>query len=752
MKLSRVMLLGTSVLVSCAVPALAHAQSTDAPPPPAGAPDDQQSSKAKSGADASAASGDIIVTGERNNQFGTDTAQSGSFRNAKILDIPMTVSVIPDALLKSQQAVDLIDAVRNTAGVSSSGVGPASYNNITIRGIAVDTRSSYKMDGTLNILSSTSFPLEDKDRVEILKGASAIYYGFSPPSGIVNFVMKRATPDLYIGVRGFGDANGGYGGHVDVGDTFGVFGFRINGVAAHQDTGITFAKGDRYLASGTFDVKPTSKLTLSADVEWFKRSIIEPATFIIPNGATKIPDLKYLDPSKNIGGLDWDANKTEELNMLFKGAWKFAKDWDVTAYWGHSRLTRLRYNPGFAPGRGLTPSATASTASYLAALDPTSLTFGQGVIRYGTKVQNALYNNTSYAVELHGKITTGDITNSILLGASRSLRSLGGSPATPRTTIFSNFTNPVIVPNPNAVIDTPPTPSSIDDKGLYAFDDLSYKNIIHLTGGVRVTDYTNDGSTNTVTKTPYHVTPTAVSAGVIVKPTEWSSLYGTYIQGLEENSIASNNVDNVNTVFAPISSKLYEAGLKLQPRKNLLIQLAYFDITRFGAYNERVPTGAPAGTQPHGYGDATQTYRGFEGSIGGYVIPDLAINATLMLLKARTRNPSTVNVTRPGGTPSVSWSLSGEYTLSWLTPDLKVSAGAFHTGNQAIDDTDKAFTDPYTTFDIGASYTFKVGQHSLVARVNGQNITNKRYWAAVGAGALAESLPGTVKFSLAFNY
>ena len=746
MKLSRVLLLGTSVLVSGAMPGLAYAQATDAAPQ--AAPAGQTAAAAKDSPPAE----DIVVTGERNNQFGTDTAQSGSFRNAKILDIPMTVSVIPDALLKSQQAVDLIDAVRNTAGVSSSGVGPASYNNITIRGITVDTRSSYKLDGTLNILSSTAFPLEDKDRVEILKGASAIYYGFSPPSGIVNFVMKRPTPELYLGVRAFGDSNGGYGGHLDLGDTVGIFGFRINAVAARQDTGITFAKGDRYLASGTFDLKPTSNLTLSADIEWFKRAIVEPATFIIPNGATKLPPLSALDPSKNIGGLAWDTNRTEELNMLFKGVWKVAKDWDVTAYWGRSHLTRMRYNPGFVPGNVSALLTPAQIATYNAAVTPGSPTFGAGAVRFGTSIQNARYENISYAVELHGKITTGDISNNILIGASRSLRSLGGSPATPRTVVTGdNFLNPIIVPNPYALVATPPIPSTIDDKGLYAFDDLSFKNIIHLTGGVRVTDYTNDGSTNSNTKQPYNVKPTAWSGGVIVKPMEWASVYGTYIQGLEENAIASNNVDNAQAVFPPISSTLYEAGLKLQPRKNLLIQLAYFDIKREGAYNERID---PVTKVLHGFGDATQTYRGFEGSVSGYVLPDLAINATLMLLKARTfqaDNPNSPH-TFPGGTPDVSWSLSGEYTVSWLTPSLKVSAGAFHTGKQAVDDTNKAFADPYTTFDIGASYAFELGGHKLVARVNGQNITNKRYWAAVGAGTLAESLPSTVKFSLAFNY
>ncbi len=52
---------------------------------------------------------------------------------------PLTISVISSAVLRSQRAVDLIDAVRNTAGVSSSAVGPVAYNNLTIRGIAVDT-------------------------------------------------------------------------------------------------------------------------------------------------------------------------------------------------------------------------------------------------------------------------------------------------------------------------------------------------------------------------------------------------------------------------------------------------------------------------------------------------------------------------------------------------------------------------------------------------------------------------------------
>lgn len=689
-------------------------------------------------------SGDIVVTGERANRFGTDTVQSGSFRNAKVLDTPMTVAVIPDAVLKSQQAIDLIDAVRNTAGVSSSGVGPASYNNITIRGITVDTRSSYKMNGTLNILSSTSFPLEDKDRVEVLKGASAIYYGFSPPSGIVNLVMKRPTRELFFQVDGFGDINGGYGGHVDVGNTVGIFGYRLNLVAAHIDTGVQYAQGNRYVASGTFDLHPTDKLTLSADLEYFRKKIIEPATFIIPNGATVIPNVALLDPSRNIGGLNWDTNDTEEFNYLGKAVYQFNHDWDVSAYYGRSHLTRYRFNPGFQPG-----GATTQNAAYLAALDPTNAAYGSGLVRFGSTIQSAGYENIGYSVELHGKITTGDFSNNILVGASRSLRSLAGSPATPRTTIAQNFNNPVPIAQPVEPRGTRPPVSVVDDKGLYAFDQLSYRDIVTLSGGVRASDYRDDGSTNAITKTPYQVKPVAFSGGVLVKPMKWASIYGTYIEGLEANGIPASQDDNALTVLPPVSSTLYEGGIKLQPRKDLLIQLSYFSIKRFGALSERL---LPGTTTQHAYADATQTYRGFEGSITGYVTPDLAINAALTFLKARTQTNPTIAGTRPGGTPDNSWSLSGEYRLSWLTPRLKVSAGVYHTGTQAVDDTNKAFTPAYTTFDLGASYDFELAGHSVTARVNGQNITNKHYWAAVGAGTLAESLPGTVKFSLAFRY
>lgn len=683
----------------------------------------------------------IIVTGEAANRFGTDTVQSGSFRNKKILDVPLTIAVVPDEVLKSQQAVDMIDAVRNTAGVSTTGTGPVAYNNLTIRGIAVDTRQNFRLDGSLSMLSATAFPLEDKDRVEVLKGASALYYGFSAPSGIINLTMKRPTGDFNFFARSFGDSNGGYGQHIDIGGNLGPVGARFNGLAANLDTGIDFSTGSRYLAAGTFDFMPAHNLTVQADIEYFEKSIGEPAQFLLTPPATgpmNIPDVELLDPKISIGGTDFTRNLTSELNLLGKVIYDFSDDWNVTAYWGRSRMTRKRNNPGFQ----------LNAAQLVTSLDPNSPTYGDGRIRFSA--QQAEFENVNYAVELAGTLRFGDnIKNEILIGASRAIRTLASSPNV-RTTFDQNFINPTRISEPANFNYSPlPAPSEVDDKGIYLFNRLSFYDVVDILGGIRKSDYTNDGSINQTTKTPYQAKPTAYSLGFVVKPVEWVSVYGTYIEGLEETDIAPSNSSNADQVFPPTLSTQYEAGIKLQPKRDLLIQAAYFKIDRGAAY---LGPPLPGDTLGFFYTDGEERYEGGELSVTGYLTPDLALYATATILNARYRNNATIAGNRVDGAPKNTWSLAGEYRVSWFDPGLKVTAGAYHTGPQPVNAANQAFTDGFTTFDVGASYAFDFGDHQLVARVNGQNITGERYWVSVGGNSLAQNVPPSVKFSLSFDY
>lgn len=695
---------------------------------------------------------DIVVTGERNNQFGTDVVQAGSFRGAKTLDTPLTIAVIPQAVLQSQQALDLIDAVRNTPGVSTSGVGPTAYSNVTIRGINVDTRANYKLDGALNILSSVSFPLEDKDRVEVLKGASALYYGFSTPSGIVNLTMKRATESLYLRENTFFDSNGSIGEHIDIGDTVGPLGFRLNAVAQHAETGIDFASGKRYLLAGAFDLKPVSGLTITADFEDFARDISEAGSFryitvptpTIANPYPKVPlpSLDKLDPARNFA-TPGSTNHAHETNYLGKIVYKFTKDWNISVAYGGSYQHRVRYTPQV--DLGILNIATGATRLYVAP-------------------QDSRFKNVNYSAELAGRFSFGSIRNEILVGAARRIAdtftpfqaSVKSRPSVLQN-IYDPVNNPFSAYSPAIVFSTSASTTRIDDKGYYVFDRLSFNDVVELLGGIRRSDYSEIlliSNSAAVPGVTFHATPTSYSGGVVVKPTKWSSIYGTYIQGLESTPGAPGGVNNPGTVLPPANSIQKEFGVKLEPMKNLLFQAAYFNISRASAYVNAANFYVE---------DGRARYRGIEVSLTGNLTPDLAVIAGYTYLDAKqvtgaptvvtgtSISPTQVGLTLEG-TPAHSWSLAGEYTLSWLTPGLKVSAGTYYTGKQATSPQNYAFTPAYETFDLGASYTFNIQGHELIARVNGQNITGKRYWASVGGSNLSESLPSVVKFSLGFKY
>ena len=100
------------------------------------------------------------------------------------------------------------------------------------------------------------------------------------------------------------------------------------------------------------------------------------------------------------------------------------------------------------------------------------------------------------------------------------------------------------------------------------------------------------------------------------------------------------------------------------------------------------------------------------------------------------------------GTPEATFSAAAEYKPTWLLEGLALSGGVYYVGNQAINATNNAFIPEYTTYDLGASYRTELAGRPFTFRINGQNITDKRYWAGTGGLTLSEGMPATVKFSV----
>ena len=110
---------------------------------------------------------DIVVTGDRAG-FGASLVQVGTFRNDRIIDVPLTVNVVPSELIRSQAVSGIFDALRNTAGVSRSQLNGSTYDNVAVRGILVENRTSYRLNGSLPVINLVDLPIENKDRVVVL--------------------------------------------------------------------------------------------------------------------------------------------------------------------------------------------------------------------------------------------------------------------------------------------------------------------------------------------------------------------------------------------------------------------------------------------------------------------------------------------------------------------------------------------------------------------------------------------------------
>lgn len=676
--------------------------------------------------------GDIIVTADRPNSFGADYVQAGTFRGAKQIDTPLTVTVIPEAVLRAQQANGLIDALRNSAGVVASQVAPNVYSNLTIRGITVENRGNYRLNGALPVINLIDTPLENKFRVEALKGASSLYYGFTTPGGLVNLTSKRPTPTLTGSARlSFNDhAQGVASG--DISNTYGPIGIRLTGALGSQANGIQRVDGVRYFGSAAVDLHPAQGLTIQFDAEQIYKRISEPTQLSLPATATTLPALLPL--STNLGD-KWLYSTSEETNLLLHANYRVA-DWlAITGDIGQSKLTRDRHYSTFT---FCTATSVTCPVGYLA---------GDAGTVSVTQSNMLAYRNRMVRAELAATFRTGPLKHSLVVGYSKNDRTQQ-VPLTSNTAATNNlgtvsfaqsYLNPVRLPAQPLPPRVLATYTMIDDNGYYVFDHIELGSWLQILGGARKADY-NEYNRVTDVRT-FHVTPTTLSGSVVVKPQSWVSVYASYIEGLETTALAPATAANPFAQLPASPSTQYEAGVKVEPIKNFLITAAYFSIDRTSASVN------PTNNIYEFIGKAR--FKGLELSASGEVTPNLSLYLTALFLDPKQRESGTASLVGKviENTPRRTWSAFAQYRLPMIQ-GLAVSGGAYFTGSRFDNAANAALVPSYTLFDLGASYTTKLGGANVTFRVNGENITGKRYWAATGSSLLGEGLPSVVKFSI----
>ena len=199
-------------------------------------------------------------------------SSSGTKTNTPIMETPQSVSVIGAEQIRDQKANKLDEVLRYTAGVRAGTFGADTRNDWwLIRGFKSDDVGLFLDGMQLFYTSYASWKLQtpNMERVEVLRGPSAVLYGGSSPSGIVNVISKMppAEPIRYVetGVNNFGNAYVGFdfGGPVATQPQDGKLFYRVVGQVQNGPTQVNFTPDNNYFIAPSFTWKPDADTTFT---------------------------------------------------------------------------------------------------------------------------------------------------------------------------------------------------------------------------------------------------------------------------------------------------------------------------------------------------------------------------------------------------------------------------------------------------------------------------------------------------------
>jgi iron complex outermembrane receptor protein len=656
----------------------------------------------------------VTVNGEKEKGLKPRFVQVGAFRDQELLDAPFSVNIIPRAMLEVQDAQGVYDALKNSAGVARAQTSGTVNDTLAIRGIAVDARTNYRLNGSLPVINLIDLPMENKERVEALKGSSALYYGFSTPAGIINLVTKRATATPVTSVSVSGNEYGQLVGAVDVGRKFGAngqFGIRVNAAGGKLRNATDGFEGKRTFGSVALDWRATSDLSLRADVEDIRKDVVENGGIgLLPavDGTIALPPVQ--DPRKMLSG-PWSHYDATAQNVLLRADYRINDNWAAVVEAGRAETDRKARSFG-------------QMQNY-------SIATGEGTLR-AQFVRGQEYVNENARLELAGRVDFL-LDHEITVGTMQNKRDQN-APSVQTVNFKQNLYTPRELTPPVLTGNVTFNPQAITDNGLYLFDKMRLTQQWQLLVGARYSDYANKTTTTT-----YRVKKTSPSAGVVYKVRQDTTLYATYLEGVEETGIAPAAAVNAFEAMPPAVSQTKELGFRTEALAGLMASAAYFQIDRASAYTN---------TANRFVLDGRAHYSGMEFSVNGALTPQVSAYVTGMLLQAEQRNAANADLIGkiPENTPKQTGSVFVDYKPSFL-PGLSVNGGAYYTAPRAVNNANQAFIPGYTIYTAGVRYATRIGGVPASVQVNVENLGNKSYWAAVGSALLASGMPRTIKFT-----
>jgi outer membrane receptor for ferrienterochelin and colicins len=273
----------TSLFASLPVASSAHAQ-TALPVPESGAVETTDA---------------IVVTGSRTER--------------PLAETPVATQVIGTREIAESGARNVAELLEDQAGIyiepSFAGAGPElqgldpNYTLILIDG----QRAIGRVGGVIDL---RRYPIEDIERIEIVRGASSALYGSDALAGVINIITKRSKRPVEVDAQG----SVGYRNQVDLRGRVGVSGGDAWGALSgglHRDDG--------------YDLDPSTAATSGSEIQQYEAALRGGYDFGSKLDLGASAEYRYraqdgLDESGGGALLD-RRNRTEDANFFLRPEW-----------------------------------------------------------------------------------------------------------------------------------------------------------------------------------------------------------------------------------------------------------------------------------------------------------------------------------------------------------------------------------------------------------------------------------------------
>jgi iron complex outermembrane receptor protein len=575
-------------------------------------------------------------------------SMAGTKTNTPIMETPQAISVVGSEQIRDQKPGKFDEILRYSPGVVAGTFGADTRNDwFLIRGFKSDDIGLF-LDGLqLFYTSYASWKLQpfNMERVEVLRGPSAVLYGGSSPSGIVNSVSKTppAEPIRYLetGVNNFGNAylSFDFGGPVATSPGNGKLFYRVVGQVQNGGTQVDFTPDNNYFIAPSVTYKPDADTTFTVLASASKQDTrginFLPYVGTVTNAPFgRIPTKLFVgDPS-----VDTFKRGQEMLGYQFERNVSDSVTFRQNARYAHVDVTYR----GFV-GNGYTNMATGD------------------IRRYNWYAKNTA-NQGDLDNQLEYRFDTGPVKHTMLFGLDmKNYRIDDYQNFQPGTVPSINALNPVY-----GVGDIPFSSAPFrnflltqNQLGTYVQDQMKFGRFTLVLSGRNDWVSTSQGDRPTgATLVNREDSKFSGRAGLIYNFDNGLAPYIAYATSY--NPVIGLNASN--QLLLPETGKQAEVGLKFQPNGfNGHFGIAVFDLKR-----QNVLTTDPNSVPPNLQSQTGEvTSRGLELEAVANIAPGLKMVGaftTYDLFTSKDANPALIGLT-PTNTPQQTGSLWADYTF-----------------------------------------------------------------------------------------